>query len=630
MRPLSRRGRLVAALALAAAAAAGNVAREAWWTQADGFVSGPFARPYGDRVAAMPVTGLTRVEVPAPSWRPLSLAVRVDGGVPVRVSVGTAGGGVSIAPGASMDIRAEAAAATPDRVVVWAEAALGTTGASLRVDGVRPLMAARPIALAVATGLLVGAVLGWAIAGAAADAAAPPVVAATPPERLSLAAPIAILAIVHGAWIVLKPPLQSPDEPQHHARATSMPAAPYVAGGQTITIADAHRNPLTWTPNRLHAIIFQPGQHLSADDVRDLRAAAWPPSGPDTAGSYPAGHAIPSPIASYPPLYYGVAFAGGELVTSAFGLSPWSSLLAYRLVSVLAAGVLWCAVYVLLRRTPFLGAHALPAFVLLVATPTTAAITSSVNADAMAIPAGALLLLTAWRRLAAGGSDAAVIVSALLALATKPSGLLVVGGVGVATAAWMWRRPTERAGGRAVLRALAGTSAAAFALFYAWSPPRVLPAPGPDLGLAGYLTATMQRLPPWWEQYWGRLGWLEYGAPTPLYWLLLALCVVLAILARRSTPDEPAPDGFLLIAAAGYGALLLAGEYVHLRDASLVVQGRYFLPVSMALVPLVRQRSRALAWALPALLMAMHVALAQAAVVRYFGGDWALWWRSIG
>jgi hypothetical protein len=34
-------------------------------------------------------------------------------------------------------------------------------------------------------------------------------------------------------------------------------------------------------------------------------------------------------------------------------------------------------------------------------------------------------------------------------------------------------------------------------------------------------------------------------------------------------------------------------------------------------------------WTLPALLAGLHLALAAATVQRYFGGDWALWWRSI-
>src|SRR5690349_17290837 len=123
MRRLPRRGRLVAAIAIAAALAAGNVVREACWTQADGFLCGPFAtQPYGTRLAAIPVAGLARVEVPAPSWRPLSLTLRVDGGGPARVSAGTAGGGVSIAPGTSTVVRVDTASTTPDRVVLWAEA----------------------------------------------------------------------------------------------------------------------------------------------------------------------------------------------------------------------------------------------------------------------------------------------------------------------------------------------------------------------------------------------------------------------------------------------------------------------------------------------------------------------------
>jgi hypothetical protein len=419
--------------------------------------------------------------------------------------------------------------------------------------------------------------------------------------------------------------LQSPDEPQHHARATSVPSAPYVAGAWAVPLAAAHRNPLTWTPNRLHAIIFQPGERLSRADVRALRETTWPP-----AGTYPAAEAVPSGIASYPPLYYWAVFAGGELATRTLGLSPYASVLAYRAASVVTAGVVWLIVYALLRRTPVLRPWALPTFIILVATPAAASITSSVNPDALLIPSTVLLFLATWRRLAAGGSQVMVLTGAALALASKPSGILAVASAAAGALWWIWQRPAERARGWAVLRALTGVSVAAAILFYAWSPPRLSPSTTPVVMTAGaYLRTLADRTPTLWAEYWGWLGWSEYGAPAGWYWLLAGSCAVLALMAIRRPVPDGALRGYLLTTAVVYGAGLVIGEYVNVTQASLVLQGRYVLPIGATAILLIRQRSRYLSWLLPVLALALNVVLAQAAIDRYFDGSWSAWWASL-
>jgi hypothetical protein len=626
--------RLLGAAVLVAALAAGNVARETCWTQADGFLCGPFAsRPLDTVIAPIQVTGLTRVEIAAPEWRPLTIAVQVAGPGAVRLSERPDEAGVVVDAGraASLVVRLAPTPAAPLRL--WAETTAGSPApVVVRVTALAPVFAPGRVSLALAAGAAAGAALAWALLfGRGGTVAGKAPAGAEPTDRRSTwLAPIALLAVVHGAWVLLKPPLQSPDEPQHHARATSAPRTPYVAGTRTVTVAAAHRNPLTWTPNRLHAIIFQPAERLSDADIRALRSTAWPPP-----GAYPSAETLFSPIASYPPVYYWLVFAGGELATWLFGLGPYASLLAYRVVSALIAGGIWLAVYRELRRTPDLRPWSLPAFVVLIANPATASITSSVNPDAVAIPATALLLLATWRRLTAGDGDTTLVAGAVLALAVKPSGLLATASAGAAVLWWMARQPSGRAAGVAVLRLLILVSVAAQVIFYAWSPPRLIAdAAHASDSLRTFLGTLVERAPSWWVEYWGRLGWLEYAAPPAWYWILFGACLVLLALAWR----RPAPDGsaesagigaFLAVAGLGYAGLLLAGEYVHLDTAPLFVQGRYLLPASVCLVPLVRQRSPALAWALPVLLAALNVALAQATMDRYFTSGWAGWFASL-
>jgi hypothetical protein len=176
---------------------------------------------------------------------------------------------------------------------------------------------------------------------------------------------------------------------------------------------------------------------------------------------------------------------------------------------------------------------------------------------------------------------------------------------------------------------LTGVTVAAVVAFYAWSPPRLTPGHHAALSLIDYAATVVRRVPDLWVQYWGWLGWQEYGAPPVFYWLVLGVCLALTVTAWR----WPAPDRgigrLLAVMGTAYVAGLLIGEYANHTTAALVLQGRYLMPLAACALPLVRQRTALAAWLLPALLVALNVALAQATAVRYFGGDWALWWRSI-
>ena len=97
---------------------------------------------------------------------------------------------------------------------------------------------------------------------------------------------------------------------------------------------------------------------------------------------------------------------------------------------------------------------------------------------------------------------------------------------------------------------------------------------------------------------------------------------------RRPVPDG-ALSGYLLTTATVYLAGLLIGEYVNVTQASLVLQGRYVMPLGATAILLIRQRSRYLSWLLPVLVLALNVVLAQAAIDRYFDGSWSAWWASL-
>jgi hypothetical protein len=194
----------------------------------------------------------------------------------------------------------------------------------------------------------------------------------------------------------------------------------------------------------------------------------------------------------------------------------------------------------------------------------------------------------------------------------------------------MLRHPAARAGGVAILRRLVVVAVAAQAIFYAWSPPRLVTdtAHATD-SLPAFAATIVDRAPSWWVEFWGRLGWLEYAAPVGWYWILFAACLALLAIACWRPRPEARLGWFLLAAGLGYAGLLVASEYLHLATAPLFIQGRYLLPAAICLVPIVRHRPRALAWTLPVLLLGLNVALAQATIERYFTSGWAGWLASL-
>ena len=360
----------------------------------------------------------------------------------------------------------------------------------------------------------------------------------------------------------------------------------------------------------------------SAADIETLRATSWTPASP-----YPPVERLPSPVASYPPTYYWIVFAGGESLTRLFGLSPLTSLLAYRIVSALCGWLVWAAVCGVLRSAPETRRHAVVIWLALAGTPTVATMASAVNPDAIAMPAIVLLFVAGWRVLAAGECRGIAIAAAALALAVKPVGVFAVIAVMASAAVWARVRAADRPRAIRLVRDLSAVGAVAWLAFYAWSPPQLQPAPGSaTLSLPAYAWTLIARAPGFWIELWGRLGWAEYAAAPAWYAALLVACLACAASAVIRRDVDRGLTRHALVVSATYEAAVIWAEYANHAVVGLYTQGRYFVPAAFALAP-VLGRPGAARWLLLALIGGLHVALAAATVDRYFGGDWALWWR---
>src|SRR5262249_23323484 len=78
------------------------------------------------------------------------------------------------------------------------------------------------------------------------------------------------------------------------------------------------------------------------------------------------------------------------------------------------------------------------------------------------------------------------------------------------------------------LIALGRAAAAAWLLFYAWSPP-MFPGTGFRLDLLTYLHRFVQRIPELWVHFWGLLGWEDYKLADTWYEAIAAVVLVNAL-----------------------------------------------------------------------------------------------------
>jgi hypothetical protein len=436
---------------------------------------------------------------------------------------------------------------------------------------------------------------------------------AVPAWRVGLA-----VFIYLAAWALIRPPLQSPDEPQHLMKANSVWLQPWLNTVSDRFVPDRTRvNPLAWdTPPLLDKLFFRPLNALSAADIDALRATPWlAPDGPALA-PYQRG------IATYPQGYYWTTFALAEPVIRGAGLTPWDATFVYRLATCALVALVWAFVWMACRRAaiPVDVAATLLAFVLL--TPMLAFISSAINPDAVNDALCALAVIAAWEVLTRGTGAPVFAASLLAAALTKPAGLqlaavLTLVAIGLGAARLVERRRAAFLAGLA-----AATVAAAIAVFYAWQPLRFL-ATGPSNDtVAVYLTQRWEARFDMWRTYWGKLGWLDYNAADGWYWLMLALLVVnVACLIWR--PRRPAHLtwylGTLWILFVGS---TFAAELRYLREAGYTFQGRYLLPAALGLGAVLLHEVRAARIAMLAGVLALNLVLARESVQRYYAGSW--------
>jgi hypothetical protein len=446
---------------------------------------------------------------------------------------------------------------------------------------------------------------------------------------------VAVLFVYFSVWALLRPPYQTPDEVQHHMRATAVLRHPWVAGAGEWSLDPRYTNPLAlWTPPSLDKLFFDTSERLTLGEIDALERIPWP-----AADGRPAPEMYRRPIASYPTLYYWPVFILGEAATLGLQLTPYQSTYAYRLVSAALAAMLWGVVYVVMRRvlssrSDIGGAdnsgdtgRGLAAIVVafLVLNPMVPFVSSGINPDAVNVPLAALSTLLVWQ-LISTGTGAGLACLALVATAwTKPSGLQMIPAfAATAGALWIFGQVTfERL--RLAAATIAGAAAIAWCGFYAWSPPRFVGGPPVVDRWTTYLGTRWLELPWTWQTYWGTLGWLEYSAPVIWYWTLAVLTAIslICVLLPASATKPRLFAAYAGIFLAAFLAVTLAGEFFFLPTAGYFLQGRHLLPASLGLAALMWHRVRPVKLVFLVVLIALNVLLLHETVLRYYTRGWS-------
>jgi hypothetical protein len=450
----------------------------------------------------------------------------------------------------------------------------------------------------------------------------------SPRRRRALAAGGLVLVYLT-AWALVRPPLQSPDEPQHLLKANSVRLQPWLNAVPDRFVQERRTaNPLALdTPAALDKLFFRVFNALTIDEIDGLRAVPWyGPEGPPLASYQRA-------IATYPQVYYWAVYGLAEPVIRGLGLSPWDATYAYRLVTCLLVAIVWGLVWDGLERTGLAVADAAALFALTLLTPMLGFMASAVNPDALNTALCALAIVSGWRVLAppdgnrdeAGGTNrarAALAASLLGAAMTKPSGLQLAAVLGAAAGGLALAGLVERRRAAAVIAIGGSVIVVAFAVFYLWQPPRFM-AGGPSAdSLSAYLATRWASIPVIWEMYWGRLGWLEYVAPAAWYRLMLGLVVASAACAAWR-PRRPASFAVYLAAVwVLFFVSTFVAEFRYLREAGYTFQGRYLLPAALAFGVVVLHEVKAVRIALLAGVLALNVVLVRETVRRYYVEGW--------
>jgi hypothetical protein len=451
------------------------------------------------------------------------------------------------------------------------------------------------------------------------------------PNAVRPAAPlIAVLLFVYfGAWALLRPPLQTPDEPQHLLKATSILRQPWIGPPGRFALDTRHLNPLGLDVSPgINKLYFKPFNAMSTSDIAEAKSVRW----------FDPQRRLPDyerAIASYPTPYYLAVFAGAEPITKALGLTPYQATYAYRLVSVALVAMLWALVWAALVRTAELSPLAGVIFAVTILNPMLTNMSSAVNPDAVNNPLCALALLLAWQFIQRGGPLLELrpllilFVVFLIAMLTKPSGLQLVPTFGAVFAVLIAARAI-RPRPAAVAFAVAALAAfVAMAVFYLWSPPRLLGAGPSQDSLGTFLTTRFADLEWLWRMYWGELGWLDYHAALGWYSLVAAMAALnLACVVLR--PASCGAAGWYLgLSWLAFAAVTVAGEFWYLREAGYTFQGRYLFPAAIGLGALLCHSVPLARYGLVAAVAALNLALVHETILRYFIDRWAGLWQSL-
>jgi hypothetical protein len=444
------------------------------------------------------------------------------------------------------------------------------------------------------------------------------------PRRRRAFAAGGLVFVYLAAWALVRPPLQSPDEPQHLLKANAVRLQPWFNAVPDHFAQDRRTaNPLALdTPAVLDKLFFKAFNALAIAEIDQLRAVPWyPPDGPPLPSYQRA-------IATYPQVYYWAVFGLAEPVIRGLGLSPWDATYVYRLVTCLLVAILWGVVWDGLERMRLAPGDAAALFALTLLTPMLGFMASAVNPDAVNTALCALAIVSAWRVQSpadgdtGAGARVALGASLFAAAMTKPSGLQLAAVLAAAAIGLALVRLVDRRRAAAVVAIAGGVIAGAFAIFYLWQTPRFMAA-GPSADTLGmYLATRWASVPVLWQMYWGRLGWLDYGAPAVWYRLMLALVVVSgACLAWR--PRRPA--GLAVYLAAVWALFFVStfvAEFRYLPEAGYTFQGRYLLPAAIAFGVIVLHQVRPVRIALLAGVLALNLVRARETVRRDYIDGW--------
>ena len=319
----------------------------------------------------------------------------------------------------------------------------GPRGFAFATVETAPVFAARPI---VVHGLF-GAVLGalawwllstgrwWPLSSGRATRAAHDDPGLLAPGPFALIAIAGVLFVYLSSWALLRPPLQTPDERQHHLRATSILLHPWFAEPSRFALDARYVSPLAHhqQPRPIAKLPFYPNERLTAAEIAQVKATPW------------NRERVLEPFeriyASYPTLFYLSLFAIAQPMTEWLDLTPYQSSFVYRFVTAGLAALLWTAVYVTLRRTTATRSIAGWIVALIVLNPMVAFMSSGVNPDAVSFPLSTLAILFVWRVLSRGTHRGRALVCLLAAALVKPSaGPLFFGLASGVVVLWLARR----------------------------------------------------------------------------------------------------------------------------------------------------------------------------------------------